>query len=160
MKTKLFWTLWILATVAAAAAASTPPGGLAFDVRQYGAIGNGVTVDTAAIQQAIDAAATAGEGTVFFPPGRYLSGSLDLKSHVTLQLDAGATLLGSPHRSDYRRVNFHGLILADKQEDIEICGPGMIDGQGTALAADTETLHNQGKLPSATESERPVGRGF
>ena len=104
-------------------------GGFAFNIRQYGAAGDGMKLDTSALQQAIDAAADAGGGTVIFPPGRYLSGSLDLKNHVTLQLEEGATLLGSPHRSDYRKVNFHGLLLADQQHNIVICGKGVIDGQ-------------------------------
>jgi polygalacturonase len=136
--------------------ASALASGTAFDVRQYGATGDGTNLDTAALQQAIDAAANAGGGTVIFSPGRYLSGSLDLKSHVTLQLDKGATLLGSPHQPDYRKVNFHGLLLADRQQDITICGKGVIDGQGTLLAADTERLWKAGKLPTATEGQRPM----
>jgi len=128
----------------------------AFNVRHYGATGDGTNMDTAAIQRAIDAAADAGGGTVILPPGRYLSGSLGLKSHVTLQLDKGAALLGSPHRLDYRKVNFHGLLLADQQQDITICGKGTIAGQGTLLAADTEHLWKQGKLPDAKEGQRPV----
>jgi hypothetical protein len=131
-------------------------GGFAFNIRQYGAAGDGMKLDTSALQQAIDAAADAGGGTVIFPPGRYLSGSLDLKSHVTLQLEDGATLLGSPHRSDYRKVNFHGLLLADQQHNIVICGKGVIDGQGTLLAADTERRFKAGELPDAKEGERPV----
>jgi len=127
-----------------------------FNVRHYGASGDGTNMDTAALQQAIDAAADAGGGTVILPPGRYLSGSLGLKSHVTLQLDKGATLLGSPHRLEYHKVNFHGLLLADRQQDIAICGKGVIDGQGTLLAADTERLWKEGKLPDAKEGQRPV----
>jgi hypothetical protein len=130
--------------------------GAAFNVRQYGAAGDGTNMDTAALQRTIDAAASAGGGTVIFPPGKYLSGSLDLKSHVTLQLEKGATLLGSPHRPDYRRVNFFGLLLADQQQDIAVCGKGEIDGQGTLLAADTRRLADEGELPRATEGERPV----
>jgi hypothetical protein len=127
-----------------------------FNVRQFGAVGDGKTMDTAALQKAIDAAAQAGGGEVVFPAGRYLSGSLELKSRVTLRLEAGATLLGSAHRMDYRKVNFHGLVLADQQEDIGICGQGAIDGQGTALATDTENLRKKGQLPKSDESERPV----
>jgi hypothetical protein len=127
-----------------------------FSVRQYGAVGDGTNIDTAALQKAIDAAASAGGGTVVFPPGSYLSGSLHLKSHVALQLDAGTILLGSPHQPDYDKVNFHGLLLADGQQDITICGHGVIDGQGALLAADTVRLWKKRKLPDAKEDERPV----
>ena len=127
-----------------------------FDVRQHGAVGDGATMDTAAIQKAIDAAAAAGGGTVVFPPGTFLSGSIHVKSHVTLQLDQGATLLGSPRRADYRKLNFYGLVLADRQQDIGIRGKGTIDGQGKRLVADTMRLRDEGKLPNADEGERPT----
>ena len=131
-------------------------GGAIFNVRQYGAAGDGAKMDTVALQQAIDAAAKAGGGIVVFPPGRYLSASLDLKSHVTLQLDQGAVLLGSPNKMDYRKANFYALLLADNQQDIAVCGKGVIDGQGTLLAADTERLWKEKRLPDAKEGERPV----
>lgn len=109
-----------------------------------------------AIQKAIDAAAGAGEGTVVFSAGTYLSGSVYLKSHVTLELEKDAVLLGSPHRMDYQKLNFHGLLLADKQHDITVVGAGVIDGQGRALAADTERLLKDGQIPDAKEGQRPV----
>jgi len=152
-------TVGRLATLAVALAVTSgvaSPPAHSFDVRQYGAVGDGRTMDTAALQKAIDAAAAAGGGTVVLSPGTYLSGSLDLKSHVTLRLEAQATLLGSAHRTDYRKLNFHGLVLADNQEDIGICGTGTIDGQGTALASETEHLRKQGLLPKSNETERPV----
>lgn len=130
--------------------------GATFNVRKYGAAGDGARMDTAALQQTIDAAAKAGGGTVILPPGKYLSGSIYLKSHVTLQLDEGATLLGSTHRADYKKLYFHGLLLADGQEDIAVIGKGVIDGQGRELSADTERLFAEHKLPNANEGERPV----
>ena len=136
--------------------ASAMASGATFNVRQYGAAGDGTRMDTAALQQAIDAAANAGGGTVAFPPGRYLSASLDLKSHVTLQLDEGATLLGSPHRQDYRPGKVFGLLRADQLQDIGVCGKGTIDGQGILLAADTERLSKEKKLPNAKEFSRPM----
>ena len=93
-----------------------------FAVRQFGATGDGTNMDTATIQKAIDAASAAGGGTVIFSAGTYLSGSIYLKSHVKLRLDQGAMLLGSPQRSDYHKLNFLALIIADKQEDIGIEG--------------------------------------
>ena len=126
-----------------------------FDVRQYGAIGDGRHMDTLALQQATDAAARTGGGTVLFPQGIYLTGTLELKSHVTLRLDQGAVLLGSPHRLDYQNGSFHGLVLADQQTDIAIEGAGVIDGQGTALATDIEGRGDGAKRPHSTAAQRP-----
>ena len=66
-----------------------------FNVREFGAKGDGVTVDTAAINRAIDAAASAGGGSVVFPAGTYLSYSIHLKSLVTLVLANGSVILGA-----------------------------------------------------------------
>ena len=66
-----------------------------FDVREFGATGDGKTIDSPAINKAIDAASAAGGGTVRFPAGTYLSFSIRLKNHLTLHLDAGATLVAA-----------------------------------------------------------------
>src|SRR2546428_90120 len=71
-----------------------------FDVRAYGAKGDGVTLDTPAINQAITAAAAAGGGTVYFPAGTYASYSIHLQSHVALYLEAGSTLLAAEPPAD------------------------------------------------------------
>jgi hypothetical protein len=127
-----------------------------FNPRQYGATGDGRTMDTAAIQKAIDAASAAvGGGVVVFQRGTYLSGSITLKSGVTLQLDEGATLLGSPNRFDYRKLDFHALILAHQQQNIGIRGKGVIDGQGKLLAEQTMRLLAEGKLPDSEPANRP-----
>lgn len=129
----------------------------AYDVRNFGATGNGRDKDTAAIQKAIDAAFAAGGGTVVFPKGTYLSGSIQLKSGVHLQLEKGTTLLGSPTRADYFKLNFFALVWADNAEDIHISGPGTIDGQGKKLAVGYEIPLTQGNSwPDAREGERPV----
>jgi polygalacturonase len=110
-------------------------------VRDYGAAGDGAQLDTRALQAAIDACAAAGGGTVYFPPGRYLSGTLFLKSHITLHLEGGATLLGSPSREDYPSTvpavrsytdnyTVRSLIYAENLEHIALEGHGVIDGQG------------------------------
>ncbi|MFV2067879.1 MAG: glycoside hydrolase family 28 protein, partial [Pirellulales bacterium] len=111
------------------------------DIRDHGAVGDGKTIDTGAIQAAIDACGKEKGGTVFFPPGRYLSGTIRLKSHVTLRLATGAVLLGSTRVDDYPviqasqaswtdRYCCRALIWADGLEDIAIVGRGTIDGQG------------------------------
>ncbi|HEY1493105.1 MAG TPA: glycosyl hydrolase family 28-related protein, partial [Candidatus Solibacter sp.] len=111
-----------------------------FDVKTFGATGDGKKKDTAAIARAIDAAAKAGGGTVVVSPGRYLTGALTLKSNVTLDVEAGATLLGSPDPEDYplrenvwgEKKEYSSLIYADGAEHITIRGRGTIDGQGQA----------------------------
>jgi polygalacturonase len=109
-----------------------------FDIKAFGAAGDGKKKDTAAIARAIDAAAKAGGGTVVISPGRYLTGALTLKSNVTLDVEAGATLLGSPDPEDYplrenvwgEKKEYSSLIYADGAEHITIRGRGTIDGQG------------------------------
>lgn len=101
-----------------------------YNVKTYGASGNGATLDTAAIQRAIDAAAAAGGGTVYFPAGRFLSGTITLKSNVTLHLSPGSVLLGSKRIEDYKPRH---LVYAQGVENIAIEGSGTIDGQGDSF---------------------------
>ena len=72
-----------------------------YNVRDFGAVGDQQALDTKAIQAAIDACAAQGGGTVVVPAGGYVTGSLFLRSQITLYLDAGATLLGSEDPADY-----------------------------------------------------------
>ena len=111
-----------------------------FDITTYGAVGDGATLNTQAIQQAIDAAAAQRGGVVFFPPGVFLTGTLELKSGVTLELHPAAVLRGSPRLEDYRQLHhtrdddrtpWH-LLTAHQAHDITIRG-GTIDGNGTAF---------------------------
>lgn len=111
-----------------------------FDVERFGAVifpSDAVlteqqrqTVSTAAIQRAIDACHSAGGGIVYLSHGLVLSGTLELKSNVTLYVEAGATLLGSSRIEDYTPQN---LIMARGARNIAIAGPGTIDGQGHAF---------------------------
>ncbi|MDX9981365.1 MAG: glycosyl hydrolase family 28-related protein, partial [Lentisphaeria bacterium] len=98
------------------------------NVRDHGAVGDGVAKDTKAIQQAIDVCAEGGGGRVVLPKGRYLSGSLVLRDGVTLVVEPEAVLLGSRELAD-----FSGPLLGAKDaRNIGIEGGGTIDGQGEA----------------------------
>ncbi len=110
----------------------TPPfaGAADMNVKACGAIGDGVALDTPALQSAIDACAADGGGRVVFPAGRYLTGSLRLASGVTLVVMPQATILGSKAMRDYPRG---GLLEAAGASNIGIEGGGVIDGQGEAF---------------------------
>jgi polygalacturonase len=112
------------------------------DPRDTGALGDGHTLNTTALQKAIDQAAAAGGGTVVIPPGDFLTGGLVLRSRVTLHLEAGAILRGSQRVEDYEYrpgppvdgdANGRHLLFALDAEDIAITGHGTIDGGGSAF---------------------------
>lgn len=86
-----------------AVAADAPVDGI-FRISEFGAVGDGAKLDTAAIQRAIDACTAARGGTVYCAPGVYLSGTLFLKDNVRLFLDVGAVLRGSPRLEDYALI--------------------------------------------------------
>jgi polygalacturonase len=117
------------------------PGPKFFDVRQFGARGDGKTLDTVAIQAALDACGRAGGGTVKFSPGIYLSQPLTLRTKTTGLLEEGATLLASPTQSDFLKDggdwltakssdDFIPFIGGKNLTDIAITGKGTIDGNG------------------------------
>jgi polygalacturonase len=105
-----------------------PAAGDVFDVRNYGAAGDKTTMDTRAFQAAIDDCAKAGGGIVRVPQGDYLSGTIRLRSHVTLQLDEGATLWQSRRPDDY--PDSRNLVVAERAEHIALVGSGVIHGIG------------------------------
>jgi len=111
------------------------------NVCDFGIIGDGTTNQTEAIKKVIAIAEAQGGGTVYFPPGRYLTGTVELCDNMTLYLDAGAVILGSPDPADYpmmtaeilpgyTRGGHSGLIKAFRRKNVAICGRGTIDGQG------------------------------
>lgn len=111
-----------------------------FNVKSFGAAGDGVAMDTTAIQDSIDACHDAGGGIVRVPAGDFQIGTIVLKSNITLSLDHGANLLGSLNKDDYttkglddpREGGPHCLIYANGATNVAIEGLGVIDGRGTA----------------------------
>lgn len=113
-----------------------------FDITRHGAKGDGTTLDTAAVADAIAACAAAGGGRVVVPAGTFLTGAVHLKSNVELHLAAGATLLFSTDPAHYPMVftrwegveliNYSPLVYAYKAKNIAITGAGTLDGQGSA----------------------------
>ncbi|KAA3662955.1 MAG: glycoside hydrolase family 28 protein, partial [Calditrichaeota bacterium] len=132
---------------------NSPPGNVyasnqsIYNILEYGAIADGKTINSEAIQNAIDAAHKNNGGRVVFPKGRFLSGSIILKSNVELHLHKGAVLLGTTDPSAYKGINrWKALVLADGQNNIAISGKGMIDGQGRELALNIDSLYYAGQI--------------
>ncbi|MEO6528679.1 MAG: glycosyl hydrolase family 28-related protein [Gemmatimonadaceae bacterium] len=163
---------------AQSSAAPVPIGGRQYDVRAFGAKGDGVTIDSDAINRAIVAAAAAGGGTVYFPGGTYASHSIRLRSHVGLYLDQGAVLLAAdtgggrgydpaepgPGNAfqDFGHSHWHNsLIWGDSVEDVSITGRGRIDGTKLsrglgAGASDLDTRPGQANKAIALRLSRNV----
>ena len=151
-----------------AQSADTTPAGW-FSVRNYGAKGDGTTTDTPAINRAIEAAATAGGGTVHFPAGVYLSYSIHLKSKVGLYLDHGAVILAGPTPldgtttggydvaepqgawepyQDYGHNHWHNSLLwGEGLDGVSITGPGLIWGKGLSRGWDKEKTRPDSNKP-------------
>lgn len=120
------------------------------DITSLGAINDGKTLNTKAIQAAIDSVYEAGGGQVLIPEGRFLSGTIVLKTDVELHLAQNAVLLGSTDPKDYQKLNrWKGLVMADHAENISITGQGTIDGQGAKLALHIDSLFYIGELDSS-----------
>lgn len=129
-----------------------------FDVRDYGAVPDGKTVNTTAFQLAVDACHGAGGGQVVCGAGTWMTGCIDLKSNVELHLQPGCRLVGSPSLSDYSPLtapgfhpdrsperSAHSLLRAVDAENIAVTGTGIIDGNGLAFY-DPRAVAGTGKL--------------
>jgi len=103
-----------------------------FNITNYGAVGDGTTLNTQSVQKAIDACFKAGGGKVIIPTGVYIIGTIYLKSNINLYLEPGAILRGSSNIEDYAPYNevHYGMIYAENAENITISGTGNIDGNG------------------------------
>ncbi|MAY83551.1 MAG: glycoside hydrolase [Flavobacteriales bacterium] len=121
-----------------------------YNILDYGAVGDAKKLNTQSIQAAIDDAFKNGGGKVIIPSGRFLSGSIRLKSNVHLHLNGDAVLLGSTQPAHYYAIQrWKALILADSATNISIGGKGIIDGQGAELALRIDSLFYAGDVDSA-----------
>jgi hypothetical protein len=130
-------------------------------VRDFGARGDSVTLDTDAIQAAIDACTNMGGGTVYVPPGNYLTGTFTLKDNVTLHVGPSARLLGSTSLADYPSLGRteaaidyldYCLINAYRAHHIALTGEGCVDGQGAAFPYGAEN-YNFEDLAAASDQQ-------
>src|SRR5688572_17400149 len=144
-RTVVLFTLWVLSAFAGFSQPSSHKNW--FNIRDFGARGDGKSVDSKAINETINAASLAGGGTVYFPAGTYLSFSIRLKSNISLYLDQGSVLLaaepGAAGRydsvetgannkfQDFGHSHWHNsLIWGENLDNISILGPGLIHGKG------------------------------
>ena len=153
-----------------------------YDVRDFGAVGDGKALDTAAMRAAIDAAAAGGGGTVIVPSGNYLCFSIRLKSQVHLVLQQGATIIAAdspapgqttgymggtydaaepdtawtPYQ-DYGHNHWHNsLIWGEDLHDVSITGPGLIWGRGLSHGRNVRTLGNVFKAEQAGVGNKAI----
>jgi polygalacturonase len=121
--------------------------GQVFNVRDHGARGDGKSIDTAAIQKALDACGDAGGGTVLLPPGTYLSRPLILRTKTRLLVESGATLRATDDPADYKRADepkkFNPFLSGEDLEDVTIAGKGVIDGAGARWWVDAEAARQK-----------------
>lgn len=156
---------WVLAVLCSSVAL----GADIYDVKNLGAVGDGKTKETALLQKIIDQCAAEGGGVVLLPRGTYLTGTLHLKSKVTLHLSANATLLGSTDPADYppndspipHPVNLEyaraALVVAYDATDVGLRGAGTIDGRG---GAEVFTKGRKGMDDFASVLSRPFVLSF
>lgn len=121
----------------------------------FGIRSDGLTLNTRSIQFAIDYINSNGGGRLVFEVGRYLTGSIHLKSNVILVLREGAVIVGSLNPFDYDKQLFTALIFAYDQHDVGIVGKGVIDGQGRALAGNVTDIYHKGLINNLFRNDRP-----
>ncbi len=119
-------------TVSITMAGVTPGAFPVYNIKDYGAMGDNTTLNAKAIQTAIDQAAATGGGTVFFPPGDYVTGTIRLRDNVTVYLENGCTVWGSKDLNDYDTEHKH-LFYAKGAKNIVLCGQGAINGNGPSF---------------------------
>ncbi len=130
-------------------------------ITDFGVNTEGITLCTRSIQRAIDAVNERGGGRLVFPAGRYQTGTVYVKSNVTLHLEAGAVIYGSMNPFDYVKGGYTGwsaLIFAYKQDNIGITGTGTINGRGFEMANNMMSFIHYGIIKDAMKYDRPDER--
>ena len=168
----------VVITAITHAASNQSPAALAYNVRTFGAKGDGKQLDTVAINKTIEAAAAKGGGTVYFPAGDYLSTSIRLKSNIALYLDQGATIIAAetsasakydppePNQwdayQDFGHSHWHNsLIWGENLENVSITGPGRIWGRGLVrLGSQSRTAEQNAALANLPGESRAGPYGF
>jgi len=127
-----------------------------YNASMFGIKSNGTTMNTNSIQKGIDYISENGGGRLVFYVGRYLTGTIHLKSNVTIHLEEGAILVGSVNPFDYEFMsNWTALIFAHDQSNIGITGKGVIDGQGFTVATNLVELIHNGIVKDPLKYDRP-----
>jgi len=127
-----------------------------YNASMFGAKSNGTTLNTSSIQKGIDYISDNGGGRLVFYVGRYLTGTIYLKSNVTIHLEEGAILVGSVNPFDYEKnYNWTAMIFALDQHDIGITGKGVIDGQGFQVANNLVDMIHKGVVKDPLKYDRP-----
>lgn len=183
MTTKKFKVLFLVLVLCGCAAAAFEQNGSraarVFDVKEFGAKGDGKALDSPAVNKAIDAAAAAGGGTVVFPAGSYRCFSIRLKSNVGLYLDHGSTIVAADPRDgdgkydppepnqwdeyqDFGHTHWHNsLIWGENIENVSITGPGRIWGKGLVRAGNqSRTKVENDALPHVIPDRKPGPFGY
>ncbi len=125
---------------------------------EFGVKNDGITLNTCSIQKAIDFIHENGGGRIVFESGNYVTGSIYLKSNVTLQLNYGATILGSTNPFDYvkdKKIGWMSMIFAVNQENIGITGKGTINGRGFTTANNMVNYIHRGVYTDPLKYDRP-----
>lgn len=149
VRVKYYWLVTVFCLQALHVLAKDYPASL------FGIYSDGVTLNTRSIQFAIDYIHQQGGGRLVFDVGRFLTGSIHLKSDVGLHLKEGAVLLGSLNPLDYDRDGMTALLLGNSQQNISITGKGVVDGRGREVARNVVELVHKGLIKDAFRNDRP-----
>lgn len=128
-----------------------------YQVSMFGIKSDGVTLNTRSIQRAVDYISEQGGGRLIFYVGRYLTGSIELKSNVTIRIEEGAALVAVPSIYDYKGTDgCNALIYANNKQNVGIGGKGLIEGRNEAVKASIEEQLQKGHIKGNVSDHAPV----